>query len=192
MLKSELRKIYKQKRNDLTFEEIQKLQENIYQQIYDLDISQIKTVHLFLTLEKFKEIDTQPIIDYFRSQNKRIVVSKSDFSKNTLTHFYLGKDTEIALNKYGIPEPKNAKKALEKALDLVFVPLLISDEKHYRVGYGKGFYDRFLANCRKDCKKIGLNFFKPISKISDINEFDVALDDVIYPSLLLSKLSFPT
>jgi len=61
------------------------------------------------------------------------------------------------------------------------VPLLISDEQHYRVGYGKGFYDRFLANCRKDCKKIGLNFFKPIQKISDSNEFDIALDEVIYP-----------
>ena len=66
-------------------------------------------------------------------------------------------------------------------LDLVFVPLLISDENNYRVGYGKGFYDRFLLNCRKDCKKIGLNFFKPTSKIVDINAFDIALDAVIYP-----------
>ena len=55
------------------------------------------------------------------------------------------------------------------------------DEQYYRVGYGKGFYDRFLANCRKDVKKIGLNFFKPISNITDVNEFDIALDEVIYP-----------
>jgi 5-formyltetrahydrofolate cyclo-ligase len=179
--KQDLRKIYKQKRNDLTFDEIKSLQDNIYAQTYNLDVSDIQTVHLFLSLEKFKEIDTHPIIDYFRSQNKKIVVSKSDFTNNTLTHFYLEKDTVIVLNKYGIPEPINGEQVSETIIDLVFVPLLISDEKHYRVGYGKGFYDRFLSYCRKDCKKIGLNFFKPIPSISDINQFDIALDDVIYP-----------
>ena len=181
MKKLELRNIYKQKRNDFTFDEIQKLQESIYQQIYDLDISQIKKVHLFLTLKKFKEIDTQPIIDYFREQNKQIVVSKSNFSNSTLSHFILEKETQLEINTYGIPEPLNAVSISEKEFDLVFVPLLISDEKHFRVGYGKGFYDRFLSNCRKDCKKIGLNFFKPILKISDINEYDIPLDTVIYP-----------
>ena len=181
MKKQDLRKIYKQKRNDLTLEEIKSLQENIYTQIYSLDLSKVQTVHLFLTLEKFKEINTNPIIDYFRSKNKNIVVSKSDFTNSSLTHFYLEKETPIALNKYGIPEPIDGEQVSETALDLVFIPLLISDEQHYRVGYGKGFYDRFLANCRKDCKKIGLNFFKPIPSISDINQFDVALDDVVYP-----------
>ncbi len=181
MKKAELRKIYKQKRQNLSSDEIRQFQENIYTQIYDLDISRLKTIHIFLTLEKFKEIDTKPIIDYFRNQNKKIVVSKSDFTNNTLTHFYLEKDTQIELNKYGIPEPKNAKPVSETVLDLVFVPLLISDEQNYRIGYGKGFYDRFLVNCRKDVKKIGLNFFKPILRISDLNEFDIALDEVIYP-----------
>lgn len=181
MKKAELRKIYKQKRLNLSLDEIRQLQESIYSQIYDLDISKIKNIHIFLTLEKFKEIDTKPIIDYFRSQNKKIVVSKSNFTNNTLTHFYLEKDTQIVLNKYGIPEPKNAIQVSEKEIDLVFVPLLISDQLNYRVGYGKGFYDRFLSKCKKDVKKIGLNFFKPISNISDVNEFDIALDKVIYP-----------
>ena len=181
MRKSELRKIYKQKRSDLTFEEIQMLQRSIYTQIYDMDISQIKTVHLFLTLTKFKEIDTEPITKYFRKHHKQIVVSKCNFEDNTLSHFYLEENTALELNKFGVPEPVDAKLAKEKDLDLVFVPLLVSDENHFRVGYGKGFYDRFLSNCRKDCKKIGLNFFKPISKIDDINEFDIALDKVISP-----------
>jgi len=181
MEKADLRKIYKEKRQQLSSIDIEELQENIYQQIYDLEISNIKNVHVFLSLEKFKEINTNPIIDYYRSQNKKIVVSKSDFTNNSLTHFYLEKDTTIALNKYEIPEPVNAVQVCEIELDLVFVPLLISDEQYYRVGYGKGFYDRFLANCRKDVKKIGLNFFKPISNITDVNEFDIALDEVIYP-----------
>jgi 5-formyltetrahydrofolate cyclo-ligase len=182
MNKSELRKIYKQKRQDLTLEKIHSLQENIYQQIFDIDISDVHNIHIFLTLEKFKEINTAPILNYFRSKNKQIVVSKSDFTNNSLSHFIFKKDTQIELNKYGIPEPINAKPISEKEIDLVFVPLLISDENHFRVGYGKGFYDRFLSNCRPDCKKKGLNFFKPIVKISDVNAFDIALDEVIYPS----------
>ncbi|WP_026776813.1 5-formyltetrahydrofolate cyclo-ligase [Polaribacter sp. Hel_I_88] len=181
MTKQELRKIYKQIRQDLSLVDIQKMQANIYNQIYNLDISSIKTIHIFLTLEKFKEINTNPIIDYFRSQHKKIVVSKTNFISNTLSHYYLEKDTIIEVNKYGVPEPKNALQVDEEELDMVFVPLLISDTQNYRVGYGKGFYDRFLAKCRKDCKKIGLNFFKPIAKIEAINEFDVALDLIVYP-----------
>jgi len=181
MKKAELRKIYKKERQSLSFSKIKKLQENIFLQVYNLDIANIKTIHIFLTLEKFKEIDTQPIINYFRSRNRQIVVSKSDFTNNTLSHFILEENTILKTNTYGIPEPVQAKPILESAIDLVFVPLLISDKKGYRVGYGKGFYDRFLSNCRKDCKTIGLNFFKPIAKIDDINAFDIALDYIIYP-----------
>ena len=77
MKKQEPTKIYKQKRNELTTAEINKLQENIYHQIFNLDISDVKNVHLFLSLQKFKEIDTQPVISYFREQNKQIVVSQT-------------------------------------------------------------------------------------------------------------------
>ncbi len=181
MKKQELREIYKQKRKDLTEEQIGKLQKNIYEQIYDLDISEVKTIHLFLSLRKFKEIDTQPIINFFRSKNKNIVVSTCNFKDNTLSHFYLKQNTVLELNKFGVPEPVNAIQVSESELDIVFVPLLISDKKNFRVGYGKGFYDRFLTNCRKDAKMIGLNFFKPIDSIEDVNEFDVPLHQVIYP-----------
>ncbi|WP_166384231.1 5-formyltetrahydrofolate cyclo-ligase [Polaribacter sp. 11A2H] len=181
MKKQELRKIYKQKRADLTENQIIDFQQNIYQQIYKLDIGGIKNVHLFLSLTKFKEIDTQPIINFFRSRNIRIVVSTCNFKDNTLSHFYLEEDTVLELNKFGVPEPVNAEQVDEKELDLVFVPLLISDELNYRVGYGKGFYDRFLSNCKQDAKFIGINYFKPIYQIEDSNDFDIPLHQVIYP-----------
>jgi 5-formyltetrahydrofolate cyclo-ligase len=185
MKKQELRKIYKEKRSQLTFEEIKKLQKNIYQQIFDLDISKVKTVHLFLTLKKFKEIDTQPIIDYFRKSNKQIAVSICNFHDTTLSHFYLEENTALELNKFGVPEPIHAEPINETLIDLVFVPLLISDKKKFRVGYGKGFYDRFLSKCRKNTLKIGLNFFEPIPEIQDVNEFDIALDLLIVPNRII-------
>ena len=181
MKKQELRAIYKQKRNNLTEIQIKGLQENIYQQIYNLDLSTVKNVHLFLSMPKFKEIDTTPLVTYFRNKNKRIVVSKCNFKDNTLSHFYLEKDTVLSSNKFGVLEPVAAELVEENKLDLIFIPMLISDDKKFRVGYGKGFYDRFLLNCRKDAKFIGLNFFPPITAIEDKNEFDIPLHQVIYP-----------
>ena len=181
MKKQELRALYKQKRNNLTEIQIKGLQENIYQQIYNLDLSTVKNVHLFLSMPKFKEIDTTPLITYFRNKNKRIVVSKCNFKDNTLSHFYLEEDTVLSLNKFGVLEPVAAELVEENKLDLIFIPMLISDDKKFRVGYGKGFYDRFLSNCRKDAKFIGLNFFPPITAIEDKNEFDIPLHQVIYP-----------
>ena len=181
MKKQELRALYKQKRNNLTEIQIKGLQENIYQQIYNLDLSTVKNVHLFLSMPKFKEIDTTPLVTYFRNKNKRIVVSKCNFKDNTLSHFYLEEDTVLSLNKFGVLEPVAAELVEENKLDLIFIPMLISDDKKFRVGYGKGFYDRFLSNCRKDAKFIGLNFFPPIKAIEDKNEFDIPLHQVIYP-----------
>lgn len=181
MKKADLRKIYKQKRAALTVDEITDLQKNIYQQIEKLDFDDYQNIHIFLTIQQQKEIDTNRLIRFLREKNKNIIVSKSYFKTNTLTHFLLEKNTKLELNKYGIPEPVSAELIDEKQIDLIFVPLLISDKQNYRVGYGKGFYDRFISKCRKDVITIGLNFFKPIDTIDDINEFDIALDDVIYP-----------
>ncbi|MDO6676035.1 5-formyltetrahydrofolate cyclo-ligase [Tenacibaculum sp. 1_MG-2023] len=181
MLKPDLRKLYKQKRNILTEVEKEKLQKSIYQQIFKLQTSDVRTVHLFLSMRKFNEVDTKPIIDFFREKGKKIIVSRCNFEDDTLSHFYFEKDTKLELNKFGVPEPVNAEEANVKDIDLVFVPMLISDEQKYRVGYGKGFYDRFLSECREDTRTVGLNFFPPIKKIEDTHEFDVPLDFMIYP-----------
>ena len=181
MKKQELRTQYLQKRKELTSKEISSLQENIYQQVFDLSLENIKNVHIFLSLQKFNELDTHPIIDYFRRENKQLVISKCNFEDQSLAHFYYNKDTKLKANKYGVLEPVEGKQVLESELDLIFVPLLISDAARYRVGYGKGFYDKFLAKCTKEAQKIGLNFFAPIPEIEDINPFDIALDHVIFP-----------
>ncbi len=181
MDKATLRKTYKLRRKELTNKEIENSQQNIYSQIFKIDFSNINTIHIFLPIEKQKEINTYPIIDFLKTKNKEIIISKSDFKTNTLQHFIFDTTTKLEINKYGIPEPINAKEIDVKKIDLVFVPLLISDTKNYRVGYGKGFYDRFLSDCKEHVKTIGLNFFKPVDIITDVNEFDIPLDKIIYP-----------
>ncbi|WBX74176.1 5-formyltetrahydrofolate cyclo-ligase [Tenacibaculum pacificus] len=181
MNKTALRNIYKEKRKSLSEKEIHTFEKNIYKQIFDIDFSNIQNIHVFLSIKNQKEIDTYPIIDYLRSLNKTIIISKSNFSDNTLEHSIFDKNTTLEISKYGIPEPINAKKFEVKNIDLVFVPLLISDKQNYRVGYGKGFYDRFLSNCKKDIITIGLNFFEPITEITDSNNYDIPLNNIIFP-----------
>lgn len=181
MKKQQLRKIYKQKRADLSEENIKLFQENILKQIISIDFSSEENIHVFLPIEKQKEINTYPIIEFLQKKGKQIIISKSDFNTNTLTHFIFDDNTVLETNKWGIPEPIKAQQIDVNKIDLVFVPLLISDEKNYRVGYGKGFYDRFLSECKTSIKTIGLNFFSPIKTIKDINQFDFPLDIIIYP-----------
>ena len=61
-----------------------------------------------------------------------------------MTHFLLTDNTKIKKNQYNIPEPINGLEVPTKKIDVVFVPLLAFDKKGNRVGYGKGFYDKFL------------------------------------------------
>jgi len=179
--KKELRKIYKQKRKELTENQIKGFQKSIYSQVLNSDFSQTKSIHIFLPIENQKEINTYPIIQFLREQDKQIIISKSCFKTSTLSHFVFDDNIVLEINKYGIPEPVNAKEFDVKEIDLVFVPMLVSDQLNYRVGYGKGFYDRFLSDCKQNIKTIGLNFFAPIPKIKDVDSFDIALDEVIYP-----------
>jgi 5-formyltetrahydrofolate cyclo-ligase len=67
-------------------------------------------------------------------------------------------------------------------IDVVFVPLLAYDTLGNRVGYGKGFYDTFLSECKPDVLKIGLSFFEPENIIEDLNQNDIKLDICINPS----------
>lgn len=101
-----------------------------------------------------------------------------------MTHYIWDDDTLMVHNRWGIKEPdpilSQSVDAIE--VDAVLVPLLGYDRAGHRVGYGGGYYDRFLAECRPDAWKIGLSFFEPVDAIQDINPWDVGLDLCITPS----------
>jgi 5-formyltetrahydrofolate cyclo-ligase len=90
----------------------------------------------------------------------------------------------FAKNKYEILEPIGDHSISPELIDLVFVPLLAVDLRGFRVGYGKGYYDRYLVRCRNNVIKIGFSFFEPIDAINDIGQFDVPLSYCITPSRL--------
>ena len=99
-----------------------------------------------------------------------------------MTHFLLTDNTKIKKNEYNIPEPVNGLPVPPEMIDVVFVPLLAYDKQGNRVGYGKGFYDQFLAECKPETIKIGLSFFEAENQIEDVFEADVLLDYCITPT----------
>ncbi|HJS52384.1 MAG TPA: 5-formyltetrahydrofolate cyclo-ligase, partial [Pyrinomonadaceae bacterium] len=90
-------------------------------------------------------------------------------------------ETRLLENFWGIREPPIDEAIDPSEIDLVIVPLLCFDERGFRVGHGKGFYDKFLAGCRADCLKVGFTFFPPTDPIDDIDEYDVPLDQCVTP-----------
>lgn len=139
------------------------------------------TYHLFLPIEKQHEIDTSFLLTVLQGKDKEVIISRSDFSNGSMKHFLLTDSTVMKTNSYGIPEPQSGIEIAPTAIEVVFVPLLAYDHLGNRVGYGKGFYDRFLKECHPETLKIGLSFFPPEEKINDVNQDDIPLDMCITP-----------
>jgi 5-formyltetrahydrofolate cyclo-ligase len=128
-------------------------------------------------------VNTFLITDYlhFKNPNLNICYSKTDLERLTMEAIACRADSIFEANAYNIPEPLDNEVVEPSLLDLVIVPMLAFDLNGNRVGYGKGFYDRYLKQCRKDCIKIGLSYFGPVDSIEDRDDFDVPLDLCITP-----------
>ena len=178
--KSELRNTYSLKRKNLSDFQINKRSILISKKLLDIPIWDKEFYHIFLTSKKNNEIETKFILSMLAQKNKKVVVPRL-IDLNNLEHILLTKQTILKENSYGIPEPQkyNNKIIFPQELDVIIVPLYIFDLNGNRVGYGKGYYDRFLKNCRDDVIKIGISLFEPVKSISGISRNDIALNYAI-------------
>lgn len=189
MQKRELREQMLQRRARYTAAELQEWSSRITGHFFDhFPLPDYKTIHVFLPILRKKEIDTWQIIRQLQMNypHVRIAVSVSDINNYSLNHFWLKPETKLQENKWGIPEPVQAESIDVADIDMVLVPLLAFDCKGHRVGYGKGFYDRFLASCRPETLKIGLSLEAVGQQVADVHEGDVLLDYVITPAEVIS------
>lgn len=181
MNKKELRTKYKSLRKELTFDEIMNDSLAIANHCLYLPIWEKTYFHLFLPIEAQKEINTEFLLQVLAGRDKEVVIAKSNFETLKMTHYLLTDNTKIKNNDYGIPEPVDGLEVPASKIDVVFVPLLAYDKNGNRVGYGKGFYDQFLSECKEDVIKIGLSYFDPEESIDDVIESDIRLDYCITP-----------
>lgn len=185
MKKAELRKLYQQKRKTLSSDEVFLLSEQISEQFVQFfKPKKNQKIHLFITIEKFVEIETKFILNYCLENQIRVFVPK--VIGKDLISVEIFEDSIYKTNSWGIEEPISNEDAEIFDYDFVITPLLYCDAKGNRVGYGKGFYDGFFENLSDRTKKIGINYYNPDESIDDVWENDIPLDYLVTPTEILS------
>ncbi|GAB2458587.1 5-formyltetrahydrofolate cyclo-ligase [Hymenobacter qilianensis] len=184
MLKADIRRNFLARRRALSEVEVQRRSEGLGQQFFSqFPVADWHWLHLFLPISKQHEPDTwlfiRRIWDEFPQVQLAVPVTQAD--GQTLRHYLLMPDTQLATNRWGIPEPVEAEEMPPSVFDAVLVPLLACDLAGHRVGYGKGFYDRFLAQCRPETQRIGLSLEPLIPQITDVDTTDEPLTACITP-----------
>ncbi len=123
------------------------------------------------------EVDIIEILNELEKHNYQISLPK--IKKNSQMDFFIWTSKDpLSVNKYGIPEPISKKKVYP---NILLVPLVAFDKSNNRIGYGGGFYDRYINKIKKNKKiiTIGLAFsFQKVNNIP-INEYDIKLDFIV-------------
>jgi 5-formyltetrahydrofolate cyclo-ligase len=181
MEKQKLRIKYKEKRRELSPGDLSRRSEKVINLALSSFPLAHKTVSLFLPIERQKEINTYTFWEKLISMDALVAIPKVNPAKSELKHMLLTSHSQLETSDMGIPEPKTGKIIAAHKIDVVFVPLLAFDKAGNRVGYGGGFYDRFLKKCNPHCLFIGLSHFSPEKSISGINQFDIPLKACVTP-----------
>lgn len=141
MDKDSLRHEIAKKKETMTTEEISAASVKLAEQLFAHPLYRAaKTIYVYLSANQ--EVRTDGIIRRARKDGKRIAAPK--VCGKELRFFYLEDDTKLAASSFGILEPVDAQ-AAEDPTALVLLPGLAFDRLGYRLGYGGGYYDRFLA-----------------------------------------------
>ncbi len=182
MQKEEARKVYRQKRRELAEAEFARLNERLSDNFFGaLDLTSVNVLHTFLPIASQKEVDTWRIIRRIRNEfpHVRIAVPRVNDQSAVIESYLFEREDQLEVNTWGIPEPTSGMPVANEKIDLILTPLLAVDLRGNRVGYGRGFYDRFLSNVA--AQKIGLSLFPPVDRIEGMNAMDVPIDRVVTP-----------
>jgi len=184
MTKSDLREIYLKKRSSQSASQVVENSQRIADRFFaSIDLCQVGTIHCFISIARFNEVDTSPIFEKIWSDfpSVRTVAPRIRPGTGEMESVVLTGQTLYRESGWGIREPVAGEVIEPTEIDVVLVPLLCVDSTGHRVGYGKGFYDRFLGRCAADCIKVGLSYFPPVSRIADTADYDVRLDLCVTP-----------
>jgi 5-formyltetrahydrofolate cyclo-ligase len=181
--KKKLRVFYIKKRLNISNIERNIWSNEITNRCLKLPIWNQNFFHIFLPIKEKNEVDTYPLLNRIKEKNKKIIIPK--INGFNLNHYLFDNNISIKKNHFGIPEPLNGIKAKINLIEVVFVPLIIADKFGNRVGYGKGYYDRFLKKCDKEIIKVGLCFFDVIERIVDITVNDIKLNYCVTPNKII-------
>jgi len=176
--KEELRGQLLKLRKSLSEQEFRDRSRKIVARLQSLpEFTNASTIHCYVSMNDRREVDTHTLIRQMLQTDKEVVVPITQFEDGTLRHVKLDSFDDLRENKWGVLEPEDNQQVPLDELDVVIVPMVAGDMDCNRMGYGKGFYDRFLKDVA--CPKIGLLFEQNILDQLPVEEFDIALDNIV-------------
>ncbi len=196
MTKKELRKLYLPLRKKIPQDIYHKMNKNIHKLFFEHFVLSVETklkVHTYLSNNDINEIDTWGIIKDLEKKTTEIYVPKiNEHFTNNMNNCLLSQHSTFKKNKWNIYEPNNCNILNPSKLNLIIIPCIVCDLRGYRVGYGKGYYDRFLSKVSKKTIKVTLSAFALVEPIEDIKVFDIPMDYCITPDKIVCLIEAPT
>jgi 5-formyltetrahydrofolate cyclo-ligase len=141
-----------------------------------------KIIGNFFPMEKYNEPNSFLLAAYLKYILPDVKIAYPRILQDELKMEFFEETEEFTHNKWGIAEPLPIHKVSLSQMNTILVPLLGFDTNGHRIGFGKGFYDRYFENKNKSGLRIGISYFDPIAKIEDTDQFDVPLTHCITPS----------
>ncbi|WMN12002.1 5-formyltetrahydrofolate cyclo-ligase [Marivirga salinae] len=184
MDKNTLRKVYLEKRKFLSQAEYERRNQLLYHRLIEFqEIHQFKSIHTFIPIKKNKEPDIFPFIQFLWSKKPKIdiITAISDLKNPVLSHVKITENTTFLENKWGIPEPQDGTPYLVDKIDCVLVPMVVGSKSGHRIGYGKGYYDRFLQKCKSNTKFVGVTLGPLLESNVYANQYDIPMHSMITP-----------
>jgi 5-formyltetrahydrofolate cyclo-ligase len=142
-------------------------------------------IHCYVSMNQRREVETRELIREILFKGKQVIVPVTDFENRTLSHVRLRSYEDLQTNKWGVLEPNGGEEVSPNEIELVVVPMVAADEECNRIGYGEGFYDRFLK--QMNCPKIGLIFDRNVIEKLPVEEFDIPLNKVITETRIIHR-----
>jgi 5-formyltetrahydrofolate cyclo-ligase len=183
--KKAVRKHFLQVRSNISDQAIHRANQQIFESVIELEqFKSAKTIHIYASMEERNEVDTFQLIKQSLEVGKKVLLPVMQKDAK-LIHCEIDSINSLKKNSWGVPEPVDQSPAENSNPDVIFVPMVAGDLEKNRIGYGKGYYDRFLKSVSGT--KIGLLFEKQLStKKLPTEPFDVALDLLITENQMIA------
>ena len=177
--KKDLRNIILNKRNSIDNNTKEEMDREIFNRLINLDLYK-EGKNIFIYLSFGSEIDTNPIIDRALEDGKEVYIPKVYKSNKEMKAIRLNSFEDLEENSMGILEPKDDSNFIDKEnIDLIIVPGAVFDLEGNRIGYGGGYYDRFLSNIKDKRNKVALAYDLQIVENIEAEEHDIKVDYII-------------
>ena len=175
--KSEMRSRLLNMRENLDPKAAQQLSETIFSNLTSLEqFTRAKVIHTYVSSKK-NEVDTKRLIEDAWQSGKRVVVPIMNLDHQTLEHSEILSLDELKPGAFDILEPTTRRSIDLTLVEIVVVPVLGVDRRGNRIGFGEGYYDRFLKFMKKP--KVALAYeFQVVEKMPS-SEVDVPVDYVV-------------